>query len=443
VEKQSTVVERQLGKSEDFAAFISHAKADQKRAHEIAASLEERGLKCWIAPRDVQPGQSYGDEIIRGIEKSRSFILILSKASNESPFVAREVERAVSKRKPIFPIRVEDVVPSSSLELFISSTQWIDAFADDGSETDRIANLLAADEGSAPRVIAASSVAAPRSSGWLRPAVLGVALLLGGLIGVFLWTFYGRTPESAPPPAPVASTPPAVPQASQQKAPSPASPQPEQAAAPTLAAPQLPSAAPPASPQAKPEQVPAPAVAPPQPQAAEPAVSLEAKPEQSPAAGQPELPRPHAANEECSRSGDATLCVSSVLAPERGNTYGPRNLTDGNNNTAWVEGSSGQGVGDFVVLEFDSPRMISGLTIRNGYDKSADIFAKNSRVKDIELRFSSGESIDATLKDVPGPQHLALDQPINAKWIELIIRSVYPGSKYSDTAINALSVDAQ
>jgi hypothetical protein len=132
-----------------------------------------------------------------------------------------------------------------------------------------------------------------------------------------------------------------------------------------------------------------------------------------------------------------------VLVPAHGNTYGPRNLTDGDDKTAWVEGSGGQGVGEFVVLEFDSPRTVRGLTIRNGYDKSPDIYAKNSRVKDIELRFSSGDSIDATLNDQPGPQHLPLNQPVQAKWIQLIIRSVYPGSKYSDTAINELSVDAQ
>jgi hypothetical protein len=95
------------------------------------------------------------------------------------------------------------------------------------------------------------------------------------------------------------------------------------------------------------------------------------------------------------------------------------------------------------VLQFDSPRTIRGLTIRNGYDKSADIFAKNGRVKDIDLRFSSGETIAATLSDQPGPQYLALNQPIEAKWIELIIRSVYPGSKYADTAINEISVDTR
>ncbi len=54
-----------------FSAFISYAKADQKRAQEIADGLEARGFTCWIAPRDVRPGRSYGDEIIRGIESAR------------------------------------------------------------------------------------------------------------------------------------------------------------------------------------------------------------------------------------------------------------------------------------------------------------------------------------------------------------------------------------
>jgi hypothetical protein len=94
------------------------------------------------------------------------------------------------------------------------------------------------------------------------------------------------------------------------------------------------------------------------------------------------------------------------------------------------------------VLEFDSPRTVSGLTIRNGYGKSPDIFAKNSRVKDAELRFSTGDSLEVTLRDAPEPQHVTLSHPVETKWVALVIRSVYPGWKYSDTAINELSVDA-
>jgi hypothetical protein len=131
-----------------FSAFISHAKADAKKAKAIADGLEKRGFKCWIAPRDVKPGRSYGDEIIRGIESTRSFVLVLSKASNDSAFVAREVERAVSKKKPIFAVRIADVQPAPALELFISGTQWIDAFAGRvGAHVDRLASLLAEEEG--------------------------------------------------------------------------------------------------------------------------------------------------------------------------------------------------------------------------------------------------------------------------------------------------------
>jgi hypothetical protein len=32
---------------------------------------------------------------------------------------------------------------------------------------------------------------------------------------------------------------------------------------------------------------------------------------------------------------------------------------------------------------------------------------------------------------------------VKAKWVQLIIRSVYPGWKYSDTAVNELRVDAE
>ena len=420
MEEQSRPTEQRSDKSPDFAAFISHAKTDQKKAQEIVASLEGRGFKCWIAPRDVRPGQSYGDEIIRGIERSRSFILALSKASNESPFVAREVERAVAKRKPIFPIRIEDVVPSSALELFISSTQWIDAFSDGDKQIGRLADLLAAEESGegAQAVRTPAPVSPKRSGGWVWPAVFAVALMLGGLIGAFLWNSYGKKSESGL----------------------------ESASAPSTAAPALAVATPQTAPtsasaEPKPEQSSEPA--PTTPEAAPPTASAAAKPELTQGTATPEQPPPRAANEDCSRLGDTTLCASSVLSPAQGNSYGPRNLTDGDDKTAWVEGSDGQGIGEFVVLEFDSARTINGLTIRNGYDKSPDIFAKNSRVKDIELRFSSGDSIQATLKDEPGSRHVALSQPIKAKWIQLIIRSVYPGSKYPDTALNELSVDAQ
>jgi tetratricopeptide (TPR) repeat protein len=184
--------------SPPISAFISYAKADQAKAQEIAEALEERGFRCWIAPRDVRPGRAYGDEIIRGIESARALILVLSSASNESPFVSREIERAVSKRKPVFTVRVEDVVPAPGLELFISSTQWIDAYSGKlGPHVDRLASLLTDDESHAAPPPGAAPKPPPRRPLWRSPLVL--AAVAAGLIviaGVFAIFFVSGRDET-------------------------------------------------------------------------------------------------------------------------------------------------------------------------------------------------------------------------------------------------------
>lgn len=194
------------------------------------------------------------------------------------------------------------------------------------------------------------------------------------------------------------------------------------------------------APTPQPSPAPPPALVSPAPA---PAPEPEPKLVRLPEPAQAEASRPRGARENCTRSGNATYCVSSMLPPAHGNNYGARNLTDGDDSTAWVEGSGGQGAGDFVVVEFDAPRLVGVITLRNGYAKNPDIFGKNSRVKDVELNFSTGDSLQATLTDQTGEQRVNLNRPVKAKWVQLVIRSVYPGWKYSDTALNELRVDAQ
>jgi hypothetical protein len=181
------------------------------------------------------------------------------------------------------------------------------------------------------------------------------------------------------------------------------------------------------------------AAAPAPPAAPAPEAKLARLPEPLPL----DTPRPRAPREDCTNSQGMTLCVSSVLAPAGGNSYGARNLLDGQDSTAWVEGSSGQGVGDFLVVEFAAPQSIRAIALRNGYAKNDDIYLKNSRIRDIEIDFSNGDSLQTTLSDTRGEQRVSLNRPVTAKWLRITIRSVYPGSKYTDAAISELRVDVQ
>jgi hypothetical protein len=119
------------GKDWRYSAFISHAKENARFADTVCEHLERRGLRCWVAPRDVRPGHEYAVEIVHGIENSKTLVVLLSKESNLSRFVKAEVERAYSKGRPVYPVRIEDVAPSPGLELFISTSHWIDTWRGD------------------------------------------------------------------------------------------------------------------------------------------------------------------------------------------------------------------------------------------------------------------------------------------------------------------------
>ncbi|KTE85988.1 toll/interleukin-1 receptor domain-containing protein [Sphingopyxis sp. HXXIV] len=109
--------------------FISYSSKDRTVANMVCALLEERGHRCWIAPRDILPGTEWGEAIITGLKGAQVFVLVFSQHANTSPQILREVERAVHLGLPIIPFRIEDVVPERSLEYFMSVPHWLDALS--------------------------------------------------------------------------------------------------------------------------------------------------------------------------------------------------------------------------------------------------------------------------------------------------------------------------
>jgi hypothetical protein len=107
--------------------YISYSHVDKAAADAACATLERAGIRCWIAPRDITPGDEWSAAIIKAIDQCRAMVLIFSQNANNSRQIRREVERAITVGIPLVPVRIEDVVPTESLAYFMGTVHWLDA----------------------------------------------------------------------------------------------------------------------------------------------------------------------------------------------------------------------------------------------------------------------------------------------------------------------------
>jgi TolB-like protein len=110
-------------------AFISYASQDKALAETVCRALESAGIGCWIAPRDVTPGEFYADAIVGGINASRVMVVVLTESAIASQHVLREVERASAKRHPVVSLRIGTAPLPAGLEYFLSASHWLDGTA--------------------------------------------------------------------------------------------------------------------------------------------------------------------------------------------------------------------------------------------------------------------------------------------------------------------------
>jgi TIR domain len=184
--------------------FISYAHDDRKWAELVCAQLEEAGVTCWIAPRDIAPGVTWPAAIADAIDHCRVMIIVFSSHANQSPQMARELGCADARRVPILPVRVENVTPAGDMEYFLGNRQWFDLHERTIERRitglpEAISGLLA---GADVRVPFAPAPAKRKNSGMQRWLLgTGVAVAAMGAILYSRWP-----PKSAPAQPPVVTT---------------------------------------------------------------------------------------------------------------------------------------------------------------------------------------------------------------------------------------------
>lgn len=110
--------------------FISYSSKNKNVADAICHVLENKGIRCWIAPRDIPPGAEYGDMIDKAIIQSKVVVVIFSETAASSQWVKGETNVAFEEQKIIIPFRLDRTPLEGQNRVMLNQKHWIDAFPD-------------------------------------------------------------------------------------------------------------------------------------------------------------------------------------------------------------------------------------------------------------------------------------------------------------------------
>jgi hypothetical protein len=186
--------------------FISHSSQDRRIALRVCEALERLNLGCWLASRDIGPGDNFQEAIVRAIRTARVMVLIFTGNANNSDEIKKEIALASQHHLGVIPVRAEDVAPSDAFLYELSTRQWVDAFDDWDRAMRRLADQIAELAGQQPT---AAPLDGGRASRRRRMAIgLAAAAAVALVVAAGLAHWLG---ERAPAPtAPVASTAPSA-----------------------------------------------------------------------------------------------------------------------------------------------------------------------------------------------------------------------------------------
>ena len=124
--------------------FISYSSKDKQVADTLCAQIEQQGYSCWIAPRDIIPGEDWARSINTAITAAKVFIVIYSRNSCESSQVPKEIGIAGARDLSIIPYKIDDTPLAGDFEYYLLGSHWVAADPFKGDY--KIGDVLAAVE---------------------------------------------------------------------------------------------------------------------------------------------------------------------------------------------------------------------------------------------------------------------------------------------------------
>lgn len=110
--------------------FISYSSMDKKIAYRTRDFLIHNDVQCWMAPDSIPIGSDYASSIPKAIKTCDFFLLILSKNAQESTWVIKELEMAISQNKNVIPLQIDHEDLNDKFTFTLTNVQRIEAYRD-------------------------------------------------------------------------------------------------------------------------------------------------------------------------------------------------------------------------------------------------------------------------------------------------------------------------
>lgn len=104
--------------------FISYAHKNNKAVMRVVDALERRGYRVWF-DEGIAPGSEWPENIAQHLADSAVVIAFITRQSMESPNCRREIHFALSRKKPLLSIFLEETELPLGMELQLAAQQSI------------------------------------------------------------------------------------------------------------------------------------------------------------------------------------------------------------------------------------------------------------------------------------------------------------------------------
>ncbi len=106
-------------------AFISYSSKNQGTADAIRKLLLNKGVEIWMAPYDIPAGSEYAEVLYEALIGCSCSVLLLTNDSQNSQWVKKEVNIAITNSKPVIPVKLEDIELNSAMKLYLNDQQMV------------------------------------------------------------------------------------------------------------------------------------------------------------------------------------------------------------------------------------------------------------------------------------------------------------------------------